>query len=433
MNRGVILCIALLIASIPTLLWYVMRTQDGGGELAGMIPLAAAMLFAIRDRRSLGIEARGAWIAVVLIVFQAASYPILPSMIRAILMIAAVVSVFGVWRKPGIVSLLIAALPWTSSLDFYLGYPLRLVTSINSAFFLRLTGTEVDRAGVQLLYGGEVVGVDPACSGINMLWSTGLLTALLSASFLLRWRDLVFLAAIALLLAIAGNSLRAALLFFPEAGIVEMPHLLHPGIGIAISGGVFLILVKIARRLAGPVEVRRSDYTVPKPAVVALLLVASTLLILASFISASGISGSSPTQPPITSYRGIPVFRIELTPSEKNFYRSFPGSIAVYESKNSKIILRKMTRATRMLHPASHCLRAEGFRIGNNSIIDDIDGRWNSYIATRDSSIYHVREQIFCNKTKRTWPEVSSWFWRAFFHPNEGPWEAVTAIQSLRR
>lgn len=421
--------IALLLAAIPTIRWYVLRLQDGGGELTGLVPLAAAIWFAVRDRKALGLTSRGVWIAAVLLLLQAATFPFLPAMIRALLMVATVTSASGIWRKPGIVCLLVLALPWTASLDFFLGYPLRLLTSINARFLLEILGMDVTRSGVQLLYEGRIVGVDPACSGMNMLWSTGLLTALLASVFSLRWRSLVPLGLVALVLALAGNSLRAAVLFFPEAGIVEMPHLLHPGIGIAIAGVCFLGLMKLARKLSSPPSQQQHGSTSPKLLAVSSMIIATLFVLLASLFSTKETTQPISVPPILTSYQGSPVTRIPLSPSEENFYRSFPGSIAVYEGTEFKLIVRHVNRATRKLHPASHCMRSEGFWIGEKTVVTDgNDDRWLSYKIARNGETFWVRERITCTAKDQNWSEISAWYWHAFFHPGDGPWQAVTVI-----
>lgn len=430
MRRGNLMAvIALLLAAIPTIRWYVLRMQDGGGELAGLVPLGAALWFAWRDRKGLGMTTRGAWACVVLLLIQAAAYPFLPAMIRALMMIAVIVCVSGLWKKPGIACLLVLALPWTASLDFFLGYPLRLLTSVNAAFLLETVGTEVTRSGVQLLYQGRVIGVDPACSGMNMLWSTGLLTSLLAAAFSLRWKSLLPLGAAALALALAGNSVRAAILFFPEAGIIEMPHILHAGIGVAIAGGCFFVLVKCAQGGAAfgcPVISPSSTGSRSAP-----LLAAALLVLLASFFSKNQTPQPLAEPQHLTNYQGVPATRLTLNEAEQTFYREFPGTIAVYEVGNAKLIIRQVNRATRKLHPASHCLRAEGFAIGEETIIEDREGRrWLSYPITRHGETFQVLERITCPASGRSWPEITAWFWHAFFHPGDGPWEAVTVIST---
>lgn len=433
MNRGTIASICLLLAAIPTVRWYLIRLQDGGSELAGLVPLAAAIWFAFRDRKELQLTSNGIWTAVVLLLIQAAAFPFLPAMIRALLMLAAAATATGTWRKPGVTSLLVLALPWTASLEFFLGYPLRLLTSINAKILLEILGIKITRFGVQLLYGGHTVGVDPACSGMNLLWSTALLTAILAAVFSLSWRKIIPLGFSALILALAGNSLRAAVLFFPEAGIIEMPHLLHSGIGLAIAGICFLILTKLAHRLSTcgtrtlvritPIISR--DRSIP----ILLLTIASPLVLLTSLISVKTITHPIPQPPILTHYQGTPLTRIPLSASEKKFYRNFPGSIAVYETAELKLIVRQVNRATRKLHPASHCLRAEGFRIGEKTVRPDENGkRWLSYTINRNSETFLVKERITSSTTNQVWQEISAWYWYALFHPGEGSWEAVTVI-----
>jgi exosortase/archaeosortase family protein len=436
-RRTLITAIALLLAAIPTMRWYALRLQDGGGELAGLVPLGAALWFAVRDRKGLGMTSRGMWAGIVLLLIQAAAFPFLPAMIRALLMVAAVACVSGIWRKPGIVCLLVLALPWTASLDFFLGYPLRLLTSVNATFLLDMVGTEVTRSGVQLLYEGRVIGVDPACSGMNMLWSTGLLTGLLAAAFSLRWKGFFGLGAVALCLALAGNSLRAAILFFPEADIIDMPHILHAGIGVGIAGGCFFALMKCARRLKeGLPSAARQPQPFPSPYPAAecsrSLLASAALLVLSASLFSQGQDPQPLPEPDVlTSFQGMPVTRMSLNEAEKTFYRDFPGTIAVYETGQDKLILRHVNRATRKLHPASHCLRAEGFRIGGETVVEDGEGgRWLSYTITRSGETYRVREHITCPASGRSWPEISAWFWHAFLHPGDGPWQAVTVISA---
>ena len=426
--------LGLIFAVLPTLRWYALRLQDGGGELAGLVPLSAAIYFAIRNRNFLVKSNAGIWTGAVLLLFLAAVSPIAPAIIRALLVVAAGASAFGVWRRPSIVCLLTLSLPWTASLEFFLGYPLRLLTAVNAQFLLGITGTNVTRAGVQLLYEGRIVGVDPACSGMNILWSTALLTSLLAALFSLKWKSIIPLSLCALTLTLAGNSIRASLLFFPEAGILSMPHLLHPGIGVAIAGFCFLLLVKLARGLSGREHKLPDSARTPtrnlSPVAPIVLRVAGLLVLIAAGFSKGVPPKSSPAPPALTSFRGVPVRQIALTEAEENFYRNFPGSIAIYESTDLKLIVRHVSQATRKLHPASHCLQAEGFRIGEKSLSTD-DG-FLTYRITRDGETLSVKEQVTSLTTERTWPEISAWYWHALFHPNQGPWTAVTMIEADR-
>jgi hypothetical protein len=264
---------------------------------------------------------------------------------------------------------------------------------------------------------------------MNMLWSTGLLTALLAAVFSLRWRSLFPEGAAALALALAGNSLRAAILFFPEAGIVNMPHILHSGIGIAIAGGCFLVLMELARRLSAKGALPLGGVSSGQPTANSPLTISAIFVLLASFVSAKESLQPMPETPVLASYQGIPVTRIPLNPAKATFYRKFPSSIAVYEADGVKLISGNINAATRKLHPDSHCLRAEGFSTREAKVWDD---GWLSYTAARTGEIFQVKERITCLANGRSWPEISAWFWHALFHPSEAPWEAVTAISATR-
>jgi len=77
------------------------------------------------------------------------------------------------------------------------------------------------------------VQFDAPCSGVNMLWA-GLLLTLMGCVLLRLPATKVMLAVgLSIILAIAGNVLRASSLFYVEAGMVaDAPGWWHDGIGI---------------------------------------------------------------------------------------------------------------------------------------------------------------------------------------------------------
>ena len=90
---------------------------------------------------------------------------------------------WSLWRhgtpfRPWAVGLGLLGLPMASSLQFYLGYPLRVASGAVALVLLRLGGVAVDREGVYLRAGGELVMIDAPCSGMRMLWA-GLLLGVL--------------------------------------------------------------------------------------------------------------------------------------------------------------------------------------------------------------------------------------------------------------
>jgi hypothetical protein len=67
--------------------------------------------------------------------------------------------------------------------------------------------------------------------------------------------------------------------------------------------------------------------------------------------------------------------------------------------------------------------------IGEETLVEDgKDGRWLSYAITRNGEMFHVKEHITSPASGQSWPEISAWFWHAFLHPGDGPWQAVTVI-----
>lgn len=423
--------IALLLAAIPVIRWYAARMQDGGGETAGLVPLLFAAYFIFRSRDELSASSVERRSGIAALIAYTLAFPLLPPLVRALLFIVALALVSGVWRKPGILLLLVLSLPLAASLDFFFGYPLRLLTSIASENLLGLAGLEVSREGVRLLHAGGEVGVDPACSGLNMLWTAGLFTALLAAFFSLPWRKILLLGFAALVLSLAGNSLRASLLFFPESGLIEMPHILHPAIGLVIAAAAFAALAKLARFLADRNKTRPASHR-PSPHSPLALTIVALCAATAPLFSKTDPPDASIAAPQFDHFHGQPVTQIALSPAEEKFYSDFPGSIAVYEGGDFKLTLRHVTRATRKLHPASHCLRAEGFSIGVKKIrSDDHGNRWLSYTATHNGTAWTVRERIRPADGGRQWEEISAWYWSALFHPQDGPWVAETVIAPL--
>jgi hypothetical protein len=80
-----------------------------------------------------------------------------------------------------------------------------------------------------------------------MLWAGLYLAAVLSWR-LRRWASVACLA-LAALAAVAGNALRSAALFYPESGLVTVPELAHPGVGLAVFSLVAASVVATARSL----------------------------------------------------------------------------------------------------------------------------------------------------------------------------------------
>jgi exosortase/archaeosortase family protein len=139
------------------------------------------------------------------------------------------------------------ALPVVPSLQFMLGYPMRLVSAALTVGLLQAHGLAVARQGTFLVWRDELIQFDAPCSGVSMLWAGLLLTLMGCVLFRFGLIKVMVSVALSLVLAIACNVLRATSLFYVEAGLV--PHAQawwHEGIGIAaftLSAAVTLWLL----------------------------------------------------------------------------------------------------------------------------------------------------------------------------------------------
>lgn len=97
-----------------------------------------------------------------------------------------------------------------------------------------MAGYPVLRQGTGLSLGQMTIMVDAPCSGIKMLWVGGYLVCLLAVLWQLSARRTVLMGIAAIILIIAANVIRAAALFYLEAGIVEMPGWAHQGVGLVM-------------------------------------------------------------------------------------------------------------------------------------------------------------------------------------------------------
>lgn len=220
--------------------WYLARVF-AEPEAAGTLLLTFGLLAAIgyaHGRKRVSTTPPFLPLAAVLAVY-ALSYPLLPSIASAAIAVAATLyaahAAFFRERPPiafwGLVALSLPILP---SLQFVLGYPMRIVAAALSVGLLQAQGFAVARTGTLLEWEGRLVQFDAPCSGVNMLWA-GLMLALMGA-MLLRLDAARTMAAVlvATLGTIAANGLRGASLFYMEADIIAgLPQWWHEATGLA--------------------------------------------------------------------------------------------------------------------------------------------------------------------------------------------------------
>lgn len=177
--------------------------------------------------------------AAILLGAYASTYAFLPPIMRAALAIAATLFGFhlALFReRPPIAfwGLVALALPVLPSLQFMLGYPMRVVSAMLAVALLQAQGLAVARQGTFLLWHGEMVDFDAPCSGVNMLWAGLLLTLMGCVLFRLGAMKVAVALASSVALSIASNTLRASSLFYVETGFfARSPAWWHDGIGLA--------------------------------------------------------------------------------------------------------------------------------------------------------------------------------------------------------
>jgi exosortase/archaeosortase family protein len=194
----------------------------------------------------------------ILLAGYAAGHAVLPPIMRAAVAVATTLFCFYVAalkERPPIAfwAQVALALPVLPSLQFTLGYPMRIVSAVLATALLQVHGLVVARQGTFLVWHGEMVQFDAPCSGVNMLWA-GLLLTLMGCVLLRLPAPKVMLAVgLSIILAIAGNVLRASSLFYVEAGLIpDAPGWWHDGIGIVaftLSAAVTLWLLGRLRDL----------------------------------------------------------------------------------------------------------------------------------------------------------------------------------------
>lgn len=243
------LIIIQLMAFWPVWHWYVRRMLDTSDEPYGIVALLTAIGFLLfNKRRCLSFEKRYLLLPVMLTVLYAATYHLCPMIVRAAIAMTALTCLLSICTvnrmiQPGLWSLSILSLPLIASLQFYAGYPLRIVVGEIAAAFLRLSGFPVVSDGVLLCWADHTISIDAPCSGIKMLWAGCYMTATLSCFFNLHPVRMLQYFSITFLMVIFGNALRATALFYSETGLIDLPSGAHGMTGLCIF---LLMMIGIA-------------------------------------------------------------------------------------------------------------------------------------------------------------------------------------------
>ena len=225
----------------PHGVYLVERALDGSDDPLGLLALAALAVFVARQARELRLSPRLPWLSAAVVITLAANTawvlgaPALAAGVIAALALAGALAAWWPAQRPlaPLVGLLLLALPLVASLQFYVGWPLRVFTAEASALVLQAFGVDALRTGAALQVSGRLLIVDAPCSGVQMAW-LGYFGACASAA----WQalpDAAFVRRLPLVgaLVLAMNVLRNSVLVALEARPEGLSALAHQGIGLA--------------------------------------------------------------------------------------------------------------------------------------------------------------------------------------------------------
>jgi exosortase/archaeosortase family protein len=230
--------LGLALAFWPVWRWYAHRTLDASDEKWGLLALGTLLLLTLSRRRELpSANPPLGWLSVVVVAY-AVAFPFSAPLVRALFAVTAV----GIWlggtnlgRKcgAGAWGLLVLSLPVMASVQFFLGYPLRVVAARATSLLLALGGIDASVQGTCLTWRGETVLVDAPCSGVRMLWAGAYLLCTLACFYGLPAVKTAAAAVPAFAALLLGNTARSTALFVKETGILHLPDWTHMAIGVA--------------------------------------------------------------------------------------------------------------------------------------------------------------------------------------------------------
>jgi exosortase/archaeosortase family protein len=235
--------LALLAAALwPTWWWMGKRMADGSDDPLGILALAAMATLLFVHRHQLRAAPRLVLQATALVgvVLTTAVQHHLPDLLVALMgllslaagmlaFLPAQVATAPVW------GLSVLSLPLLASLQFYAGFPLRVITAEISSWLLSVAYT-AERTGSSLLVDGQLIIVDAPCSGVQMAW-LGYFTACAVALAVRRDnRGFLLRLPVVGVLVLFGNVVRNTVLVAAHASGIHLGNGAHQAFGLVILG-----------------------------------------------------------------------------------------------------------------------------------------------------------------------------------------------------
>jgi exosortase/archaeosortase family protein len=234
--------------------WAAARVADGSDDPLGLAALAALAVVVFTLEPQLRASPKPAWLMAAMGATLAATLASfhLPPLIGALLAALAMAAGLRSFMPSGhavlpMAGLAVLALPVVSSLQFYAGYPLRVVTAQLSTWLLQLMGMVAERSGSAMTVQGRLIVVDAPCSGVQMVWMAYFCACAVAAFSGLRDRELLARLPWVGVLVLAGNVLRNSVLVALEAQHEQVSEAVHQGVGLVVLLMVCAAVVAVVR------------------------------------------------------------------------------------------------------------------------------------------------------------------------------------------
>jgi MYXO-CTERM domain-containing protein len=226
--------------------YLVQRAFDGSDDPLGLLALAAVAALVGWQRRSLRLTPRVGWLLAsmaVALLANGAWWIGVPALLASLLAALSLVCALFAWWPPArprlpLAGLVVLALPWIASLQFYLGFPLRVITAQLSAWALQLVGFDARRGGASMVVNGQLVIVDAPCSGVQMAWLAYFTACGAAAALGLHDRVFARRAMGVGIVVLLGNVLRNSVLVALESHPAGPAAAWHEAIGLIVLGAV---------------------------------------------------------------------------------------------------------------------------------------------------------------------------------------------------
>jgi exosortase/archaeosortase family protein len=235
------------------------RAVDGSDDPLGVVALIAALALVASQHARLRLSPQLPWLAaaaVLALLANGAWWAGVPALASALVAAASFACALLAWwpreraRAP-LLGLVLLTLPWLATLQFYLGWPLRVLTAQLSAWGLQLAGFAAERSGASMVVAGRLVIVDAPCSGVQMAWFAYFTACVGAAASGVSDRDFIRRAPRVGLVVLAGNVVRNSVLVALESRPAALAPTWHEAIGLVALGAVCATVWLLMRRTGG--------------------------------------------------------------------------------------------------------------------------------------------------------------------------------------